>query len=99
LTYDEKQSSVTIEVKVLPKSGRDEIRGFVNGILKVRVSAPPIEGKANERLVELISRTIGVPRSDITIIKGRTSRIKTIGIEDVSQSKFNWFKKTYSEKK
>jgi uncharacterized protein (TIGR00251 family) len=90
---------MTIEVKVVPKSGRDEIRGFVNGTLKVSVSAPPIEGKANERLIELISSTIGVPRSDITIIKGRTSRIKTIGIEGVSQSKFNWFKKTYSDKK
>jgi uncharacterized protein (TIGR00251 family) len=89
---------MTIEVKVLPKSGRDEIRGCINGILKVRVSAPPIEGKANEGVVELISNTIGVPRSDISIIKGRTSRIKTISIEGVSQSKFNWFKKTYSDK-
>jgi uncharacterized protein len=90
---------MTLEVKVLPKSGRDEISGFVNGILKVRVSTPPIKGKANERLIELISRTIGVPRSDITIIKGTTSRIKTIGIEGVSQSKFSWFKKTYPDKK
>ena len=89
---------MTIEVKVLPKSGRDEIRGCVNGILKIRVSAPRIEGKANERLIELISRTIGAPRSDITIIKGRTSRIKTMSIEGVSQSKFNWFKRTYSDK-
>ena len=90
---------MTIQVKVLPKSGRDEIRGIINGILKVRVSAPPIEGRANERLIELISRTIGVPRSDVTIIKGRTARIKTISIEGVSQSKFNWFKRTYSDKK
>ena len=89
---------MTIQVKVLPKSGRDEIRGIINGILKVRVSAPPIEGRANERLIELISRTIGAPRSDITIIKGRTSRIKTMRIEGVSQSKFNWFKRTYSDK-
>jgi uncharacterized protein len=88
---------MNIEVKVTPKSGRDEIFGFVNGILKVRVSAPPIEGKANERLLELISRTIEVPRSNVTIIKGRTSRIKTINVEGVSQSKFNWFKKKYSD--
>jgi uncharacterized protein (TIGR00251 family) len=90
---------VTIDVNVLPKSGRDEIRGFVNGILKVRVSAPPIEGKANERLIELMSSIIRVPRSDITIIKGRTSRKKTIRIEGVSQSKFSWFEKTYTDKK
>jgi uncharacterized protein len=99
LTFDKKQSSVTIDVNVLPKSGRDEIRGFVNGILKVRVSAPPIEGKANERLIELMSSIIRVPRSDITIIKGRTSRKKTIRIEGVSQSKFSWFEKTYTDKK
>ena len=88
---------MTIEVKVLPKSGRDEIRGFVNGILKVRVSAPPIEGKANERLIELISRTMEVPRSNISIIKGRTSRIKTISIEGISQGRFDWFKKAYPD--
>jgi uncharacterized protein (TIGR00251 family) len=99
LTFKKKQSSVTIDVKVLPKSGRDEIRGFVNGALKIRVSAPPIEGRANDRLIELISSTIGVSRADITVIKGRTSRIKTLRIEGVSQSKFSWFKKAYSEKK
>ncbi len=88
---------MTIEVKVLPRCGRDEICGSVNGILKVRVSRPPIEGKANERLIELVSRTIGVPRSNVTIIKGRSSRTKSIKIEGVSQSKFDWFKKTYSK--
>jgi uncharacterized protein (TIGR00251 family) len=88
---------MTIEVKVLPKSGRDEIRGFVNGILKVRVSAPPTEGKANQRLIELISRTMEVSRSNISIIKGKTSRIKTISIEGVSQSRFDWFKKAYPD--
>ncbi len=99
MTFDYERSSTTIEVKVLPKSGRDEIRGFVNGILKVLVSAPPMEGRANERLIELISSTIGVPRSNITIIKGRTSRKKTIRIDGVSQSKFSLFKETYPDKK
>ena len=89
---------MTIEVKVLPKSERDEIRGFVNGILKVRVSAPPIEGKANERLIELISRTMEVSRSNVSIIKGRTSRIKTISIEGVSEGRFNWLKKAYPDR-
>jgi uncharacterized protein (TIGR00251 family) len=88
---------MTIEVKVLPKSGRDEIRGFVNGILRVRISAPPVGGKANERLIELISRIMEVPRLNIAIIKGRTSRIKTIRVEGVSQAKFNWFKKAYPD--
>lgn len=90
---------MTIQVKVLPKTGRDDICGFASGTLKIRVSAPPIEGRANEKLIELMSGTIGVPRSDITIIKGRTSRQKTIRIEGISQSKFSWFKKTYSDKK
>ena len=96
MTFDYEKSSMTMEVKVLPRSGRDEICGFENGMLKVRVSRPPIEGKANERLIELVSRTIGVPRSNVTIVKGRNSRIKIIKIEGVSQSKFDWFKDTYS---
>lgn len=85
-----------MQVKVLPRSGRDEICGFVNGILKVRVSRPPIEGKANQRLIELVSKTMGVPRSNVIIIKGRNSRTKSIKIEGMSESKFDWFKKTYS---
>ncbi|MBI4228832.1 MAG: YggU family protein [Deltaproteobacteria bacterium] len=87
---------MTIEVQILPKSVRDEILGFVSGRLRVRVSAPPMEGKANESLIKLISRTIEVPRPNVAIIKGKTSRIKVIKIEGVSQTKFNWFKKTYS---
>jgi len=87
---------MTIEVEILPRSARDEILGFVSGRLRVRVSAPPVEGKANESLIKLISRTIEVPKSNVAIIKGKTSRIKVIKIEGVSQTKFNWFKKTYS---
>lgn len=87
---------MTIEIQLLPKSVRDEILGFAGGRLRVRVSAPPMEGKANESLIKLISRTIEVPKSNIAIIKGKTSRIKIIKIEGVSQTKFNWFKKTYS---
>lgn len=90
---------MTFEVKVSPKSGRDEISGFADGILKVRVSAPPSQGKANERLISLISSAIRVPRSSITIARGKTSRIKSVGIEGVSETKFNKFRERYSAQK
>jgi uncharacterized protein (TIGR00251 family) len=51
----------------------------------VKIAAPPVEGKANERLIEFISRTLEIRKSDLRVIKGNTSRSKLIGISGLSQ--------------
>jgi uncharacterized protein len=90
-----KDSSLTIEVQVHSKSSHDEISGIVNGRLKVKASVPPVGGKANHRLKEIISRALGLPISDVNILRGKTSRIKVLRIEGVTQDKFYWFRKTF----
>lgn len=83
-----------IEVQVQPKASRDEIVGFQNGRVKVRITAAPQGGKANERLREIIAKALGVSKSSVQIIKGETSRLKTIRVFGVGQdNKFDSFMK------
>lgn len=89
---------MTIEVQVQPKSSRDEIAGFAEGKLKIRVAAPPVRGKANERLKELISSTFDVQKSKVKIIRGENSGFKLLRIEGVSKDKRDWFNKTFSNR-
>jgi uncharacterized protein len=82
-------ASITITVQVQPRSSGDGIAGMHDGRLKVRISAPPVEGKANERLTEVIAKAFGVSKSSVEIIKGHTSRLKTIRISGVSMEDYD----------
>ena len=81
---------ITLYVQILPKSSRDEILGFVNGRLKVKVTAPPEDGKANDRLKEIISEVFDVQKSRVKIMRGKTSRLKTILIEGITKHKYDY---------
>jgi uncharacterized protein (TIGR00251 family) len=68
-----------IKVKIIPRASRSEIVGEMpDGTLRVRVTAPPVDGKANEELIELLSDKYNIPKSKIQITHGLTSRNKTI---------------------
>jgi uncharacterized protein (TIGR00251 family) len=81
--------TVTIDVRVVPRASRSEIVGRVNGALKVRISAPPVDGAANAELIKLLAKKFGVAKSDIFIIAGESSRSKRIKIHNLSQSKLD----------
>ena len=75
-----------IEVKVEPRSSRRQISGIMdNDILKVKLTAPPVDGSANEQLIELISETTGVRKSQIKIVRGQSSKRKLIEITGVEK--------------
>ncbi len=82
---------ITIDVLVKPRSSRGGIEGVQEGKLKVKISAPPVDGKANEQLTEIISEALGVPKSGIEIIRGRTSRQKTLRVAGLSRESFDSF--------
>ncbi len=92
-----KESSVTIEVLIQPRSSRDEIAGIHDGRLKIKISAPPIEGKANERLTEVIGKVFGVPKSSVDIVRGKSSKIKTLKIYGVDRKAYESFMSKYRE--
>lgn len=80
----ERDGEVELAVHVQPRAGRSEVVGVHAGRLKVRLAAPPVEGAANEELVRLLARTLGVAPSDVTITRGHGARLKTVRVRGVS---------------
>jgi uncharacterized protein len=74
-------SQTKITVQVQPRASRNEVAGFIDGVLKVKIAAPPVEGKANKKLVEFLSECLGVSKSRLNIVKGEKGRNKVIAIE------------------
>ena len=71
-------------VKVHPRAKRDQISGSVGDVLKVDLTAPPVEGKANEAVTRFFAELLKVPRSSVTIASGKTNRIKVIHVAGIT---------------
>jgi hypothetical protein len=74
-----------IAVRVAPNAARSAVVGFVGGVLRVKVAAPPVKGKANRELVALLSRVLGVDKSRISIATGEASRNKVVAVDGLSR--------------
>ena len=70
----------TFTVKVHPRAKRDAISGIVGDALKVDLTAPPVEGRANEAITRFFAELLKVPRSSVTIASGKASRLKVIHV-------------------
>jgi len=73
-----------IKVKVIPRSSRTEILGKENDIYRMKLTDPPVEGKANKAVIELLAEKLGVPKREIEIVSGKTGRLKTIRIRGLA---------------
>ncbi|MEA3397320.1 MAG: DUF167 family protein [Chloroflexota bacterium] len=78
LQVQEGREGVYFYVRLIPRAGKDTIVGLYDRALKVRLKAPPVEGKANASLVKFLARCLDVARSDVRIVGGYTSRRKRI---------------------
>jgi uncharacterized protein (TIGR00251 family) len=74
---------VTVRVRVIPRAGRSAFAGTRDGALLVRLNAAPVEGAANEELIALVAKALGVARRDVTIVAGTRSRQKRLRIDGV----------------
>jgi uncharacterized protein (TIGR00251 family) len=79
--YQWQGEDLLLHVLVQPKAGKDEIAGLHGDELKVRIKAPPVDGAANQALVKFFSKLFKVPKSNITILSGETSRHKRLLIQ------------------
>ncbi|GAB6065582.1 hypothetical protein JCM9492_06740 [Aquifex pyrophilus] len=70
-----------IKVKVKPKSKKEEVKKLSEEEYEVKVKEPPEKGRANERVLELLSRFIGVPKRSLKIVRGEGSRLKFIEVD------------------
>ena len=77
------QTNITVQVQ--PGARRNEALGFEDGVLKLKIAAPPVKGRANKELIGFLSQLLNVSKGSITLEKGATSRRKLIGVSGLSQ--------------
>jgi hypothetical protein len=75
-----------IDVRVIPRAGRSEFAGLRDGALLVRLAAAPVDGAANDELIALVARALGVPKRDITIVSGERSRSKRLRVANIDRA-------------
>ena len=78
-----------IEIRVQPRASQNTISRVVAGVLRIRVTAPPVNGQANAAAIALLARALDVPKSAIRLVKGASSREKTLAVESLSQEEVN----------
>ncbi|HLK06813.1 MAG TPA: DUF167 domain-containing protein [Candidatus Angelobacter sp.] len=81
----ETAKGISFSVKVHPRARKNAIAGIVGDALKLALTAPPVEGKANQAVIEFFADLFAIPRSSVTIASGETSRNKTVRIAGVSK--------------
>jgi len=84
ISIREGEDRVTFEVKLHPRANKNAITGEVGGALKLSLTAPPANGRANEACIEFFANLLKVPRSSVTIATGRSSRNKVIRVAGVT---------------
>jgi len=97
--------SITLSIRIQPRASKNEITRMENSGLKIRLTAPPVDGAANEALIRLLADTLSVTRSQVEIVSGHTSRDKIVRISGVGKAdaerllnlKEKWSKINYKE--
>ncbi len=79
-------SAAVLAVRVIPRAPRTVVDGERAGAILVRLAAPPVDGAANDALVTFLAAALGVPRRQVTIVSGATSRDKRVRIEGLDES-------------
>ena len=81
----ETAKGISFSVKVHPRARKNAITGIVGDALKLALTAPPVEGRANQAVIEFFADLFAIPRSSVTIASGETSRNKIVRIAGVSK--------------
>ena len=82
----ESKKGLTFDIQVIPHASRVEIADVQEGALKIKVTAPPVEGAANEACIKLLAKELGLKKSQMEISSGAKSRKKTVMIKDISKA-------------
>ena len=77
---------VLLPVRAVPRASKNEIQGVHGDALKVRLQAPPVEGKANQALIRFLSDALNIPRSQLSIASGETGRNKAVLITGTTKA-------------
>jgi uncharacterized protein len=89
LDIRQEKNGASFAVKVAPRASHNQIAQVADGVLKVRLTAPPVEGAANQALVKLLAKALGLAKSKVQVIKGHKSRDKRILVQDLEPSQIS----------
>ncbi|NJD61814.1 MAG: YggU family protein [Deltaproteobacteria bacterium] len=78
-------SPATLEVRVVPRSSKEEVAGLVEGAIRVKLTAPAVENRANDALVRFLSRVLDVPRRQVEVVAGMRGRRKIVRIHGATK--------------
>jgi hypothetical protein len=79
------QYSISFQVRLHPRAKKNAIAGKIGDALKVALTSPPIEGRANDACIKFLAKVLKLPRASITIVSGSTSRTKVIRVARLSK--------------
>lgn len=77
---------VILNCRVVPRAGKNAVQGLMGEAVKIRLTAPPVEGKANKALVEFLAEALDVARADVEILAGETSRNKRVFVRGLAEA-------------
>lgn len=86
ISVKESRKGLSFDIHVIPHASRAEIAGIQDGALKVRVTAPPVEGAANAACIKLLASALGLKKSQMEISAGAKSRRKTVTVNNIGKS-------------
>ena len=85
IPVSESDEGIVFQVRVVPRSSRSEVAGIQGDSLKVRLKAPPVEGRANEECIRFLAGLLGVKRDRVRIVSGLKSKTKTIAVSGLQK--------------
>ena len=81
----EKDGNCIIRCRIQPSASKNKIAGIYDNALKITLTAPPVDGKANKMLTQFMAKQLKLPKSKVSVIKGESSRSKTILCKDITE--------------
>ena len=85
IPVSESDEGIVFQVRVVPRSSRSEVAGIQGDSLKVRLKAPPVEGRANEECIRFLAGLLGVKKDRVRILSGLKSKTKTIAVSGLQK--------------
>lgn len=88
ISYSVAGDTITFKVRAQPRASKSVLAGELDGALKVRLAAPPVDGAANDELIALFSAKFGVGKREVEILSGSTGRMKLVRLHGISENTF-----------
>ena len=84
LQLQDQPDSVILTLKIVPGSSKTTLCGVLDGMLKIKIAAPPEKGKANKAVIAYLAKVLGIKKGDLTLVSGQTSPVKQVQIQGLT---------------